>query len=396
MHGGERDPLTDSSPNMAYSAHEQFFTMLERAKQPLIVLTEAPNADDFATAFGVATLLQKLSKPVEIISSGGRVPKALSFLNHPAPVRGDIHNINKLIFKVNTKNAKVDELSYHMEGEELHVHLSPKQGSWAPADVKIETDAYKYDLAICIGGRDLDSFGETFQSYRDFFFQTPIINIDHDGSNEHFGQANLVDMSSVACAEVCYDLFKRIDEELLDETVATYLLTGMIYKTKSFRSEAVTPKTLKVAGDLIARGARRDEIVQNLYKTRTVETLRLWGRALARLKSDTQNKIVWTLLTRQDFANAGTDESALENIVDELLMSAPDANIAAIFFEQPGENTHVMLHARRPFDALSLGAPFRASGTREEALLRLRENDIVAAERSVITHLKDQVRELVH
>ena len=40
-----------------------------------------------------------------------------------------------------------------------------------------------------------------------------------------------------------------------------------------------------------------------------------------------------------------------------------------------------ILHARRPFDALMLGSPFRAAGTREEARLQIRQNDIVKAEK---------------
>lgn len=371
--------------------------MLERSKRPLILLSANPNVDDFSSAFGVATLLSKLTKPVEIVTSGGTTPKALSFLQNTTQVRGDIQNIAKLTLKVKLDRAGLDELSYHKddEADELHIHLLPRQGHWKPEDVTVETQSYKYDLLICIGGADLEQFGDVYDRYQDFFFKTPIINIDHSGKNEHFGQANVVDMSAVACAEVCYDLFCQIDESLIDEEVATYFLTGMIHKTRSFRSENVTPKTLKVAGDLISRGARRDEIVAKLYKTRSVETLRLWGRALARLKSDPRSNMVWTMLTRQDFANAGSDEQALENIVEELLMTAPDANVAVIFYEHPEKMICVKLHARRPYDALHLGAPFRAAGTREEALLRLREKDIVKAEKAVITHLKNQLSTLV-
>ena len=76
-------------------------------------------------------------------------------------------------------------------------------------------------------------------------------------------------------------------------------------------------------------------------------------------------------------------------------MTAPEANVAAIFYEHPKKMICVKLHARRPYDALHLGAPFRAAGTREEALLRLRERDIVKAEKAVITHVKQQLASLI-
>ncbi|MFH1611071.1 MAG: hypothetical protein ABIA83_00515, partial [Patescibacteria group bacterium] len=248
--------------------------MLERSTKPVILLSHGANADDFASAFGVCALLQKLEKSVEIVSPGGNVPKSLSFIKSPVQIQGDIQNIRKLTLRINAKNAKVDELSYNMEGEELHIHILPKSGTWTSSDVHIDTHGYKHDLIITIGAVDLETFGQLYELYGDFFHQTPIINIDHNSANEHFGQVNLVDMSAVSCSEICYDTFMRIDEALVDSEIATLFLTGMIYKTRSFKTENVTPRTLKLAGDLISKGARRDEIVQKLYKTRSVETLR--------------------------------------------------------------------------------------------------------------------------
>ncbi|MFH1631911.1 MAG: hypothetical protein ABIA47_02715 [bacterium] len=376
---------------MALTTHEQFLTSLERARRPIIILGENANVDDFSAAFGCATLLTKLQKPVEIAGSGGIAPKSLDFLNHKTPIRGDLPNIRKLTFHVNSKHAKIDELSYDHDDDELRIHIIPKTGEWNLNDVKISSDQYRYDLILTIGSADLDSLGGLYKNYQDFFLNTPIINIDHSNANDHFGQINLVDINAVACSEVCHHLFNQIDKDLVDEEVATFFLTGMIFKTKSFRSPNVTPKTLSVAGDLMGRGARRDEIVEKLYKTRSVETLRLWGRALARLKSDPKHSVVWTLITRQDFANAGADEQALENVIDELISSSPEAKVAAVFYEHKDGHISVILHAERPFDALYLGAPFKAIGTREQARLRLDVEDIVEAERRVITHVREQL-----
>lgn len=372
---------------MALALHEQFLQTIERASRPIVVLPETANADDFATAFGISALLQKLQKPVEIATSGGRMPKSIAFLAPEIPVRGDLPNIRKMTITVDADKAHVDELSYEVVDGKLHIHLLPKTGAWTAQDVAVKTDAYRYDLIITIGGADLESFGTLTKQYSDFFFGTPIINIDHHPKNEQFGAINVVDIHATSCAEVCHDLFLRIDPGLVDEQVATYFLTGMIHKTKSFRAANVTPKTLKTASELISRGARRDEIVQKLYKTRTVETLRLWGRALSRLKSDEARGVVWTMLTRSDFAAASSDETALENIIDELLLSSPHARIACIFYEHSDHDIRVIVRAERPHDALALGAPFRASGGREEALLHLSETDIVAAEKQVMSHL---------
>lgn len=373
---------------MSLLPHEQFLAALKRTERPVIMLPEVASADDFATAFGLHALLTKLGKTPEIATSGGGAPKNLAFLGENIPVRGDLPNIRSLSIDVDVNTAKIDELSYAVEGDTLRIRLTPKSGAWSNDDVKVITTSYRYDLIITIGAADLVSLGSLGGTYADFIFNTPVINIDHSATNEHFGQLNMVDMSAVANGEVCFELMCRVDESLIDEHIATCFLAGMIAKTKSFKTHNVTPRTLKVAGNLMNKGARRDEIIEKLYRTRSVETLRLWGRALARLKVDAEHHIVWTLLTRQDFVNAGSDESALEDIVEELLATSPEARVVVIFYEHHNGYIAATLHAERPHDALELGAPFKASGTREAVRLTLGDHDIVEAEKAVVTHLQ--------
>ncbi len=367
---------------------------LERSNRPLIVLKELANIDDFTTSFGIAAYISRLEKPIDIVSAGGRSPEMLNFLSVAQPVKGDLPNIRSLVIKVNARDAKVDELSYAVIDNELQIHVTPKSGAWVESDVRISAESYRYDLIVTIGAPDLASLGALSETYADFFAQTPIVNLDHLAGNEAYGNLNIVDIGASSVSEVVLNLFRKKDEGLIDPELATAFLTGMIAKTKSFRSPYVTTKTLESAATLIAKGARREEIIEHLYRTRSVETLRLWGRALARLKSEPELGLAWTLLTRQDFITAGADEASLTDIVSELLSSSPVARVVAILFEQVDGNVGAHLHAERPHDALLLGAPFKAVGTRETTRLTLTDTDIVAAERRVITHLKNQLANL--
>lgn len=376
---------------MSLPLHDQFFTALERSNRPLIVLKELANIDDFSAAFGIAAYFSRLEKPVDIVSSGGRAPEMLNFLSLAQPIKGDLPNIRSLVINVNAKQAKVDELSYAVIDGDLQIHITPKSGAWTASDVRIAPEHYRYDLIITVGAPDLASLGGLSETYADFFAQTPVVNVDHSSGNEQFGGLNIIDINASSVSEVILELFRKKNDDLIDPDLATALLTGMIAKTKSFRSPRVTTKTLESAATLISKGARREEIVEHLYRTRSVETLRLWGRALARLKSDAEAGLAWTLLTRQDFITAGAEESALHDIVSELLSTSPSARVVVILFEQPDGNIGAHLHAERPHDALMLGAPFKAVGTRETTRLTITERDIVAAERDVISHIKKEL-----
>ncbi len=379
---------------MSRSIHEQFLETIERAKAPLIVLRETADIDSFSAGFALAGFIAMLEKPVAIAVSGGNIPRSLGFLRQTAAIHGDLPNIQKLIVQVGTNGAQLDSLAYHIEKDGIYIHLTPKSGAFSASDVVVNADGYKYDLIITLGVSELADIGDLFRRYTDFFYDTPIINIDHKSSNEHFGALNLVDIRSVATSEIVYELIHQIDQTRLNEDIVTACLTGMMHATRSFRSTNVTPKTLSIAGDLMARGAKRDLIVEHLYKTRSVETLRLWGRALARIKSHTESGLVWSLLTAQDFALSGADESTLQQIIEELLLNAPMAKVGAIFYEDGEKNIRVLLEAIRPYDAIQLGAPFTASGTRESANLLLRNTRIQDAEKRVTEHLKQELQNI--
>lgn len=376
---------------MALAQTQQILETIKRSTKPLICVPAGAGADGYATALGLALVLEKLEKHPEIVAADGAAPKNIRFLKGHEAVRDRLENIRQFVIELDAAKTKVRELSYEMKDDKLYVYLSPKHGSWEPHDVKTSHSAYRFDLIICVGSPDLESCAHLYTDHPDFFYRTPIINIDHTPSNEHFGHLNVVDVTASACGEVCHDLIEAIEPGLIDEETATAFLTGMIAKTKSFKRPGVTPKTLQTASKLIARGAKRDTIIQHLYRTRSVPTLRLWGRALARLKADEQAKIVWTLLSQQDFLHAGAEEEDLPDVIDELIASSPEAKVVVLLFESRDRHATAIVRTERPVDALALTAAYKPTGTREEAKLRFENKHVVQVEKDLIPALRAQL-----
>lgn len=377
---------------MSLAPHEQFSEILKRTKRPVIVLKATPTVDDFTAAFCIRAFLNKLEKPCEIVTVGGAAPASLKFLPTYSNVKSDFSNINALSIRINVDRTKVNGLTYAIDGRDLVVTITPKTGAWRNNDARIACNDYAYDLIIAVGTPDRPSLGEIHSKYADFFLRTPIVVIDHGPENEQFGTINIVDLSATSTSETCFELLTHIDASAIDATMATTLFAGMMSKTKSFRAPNVTPKTLDVAQKLMEAGAEREKIVEHLYRTRSVETLRLWGRALARLKSDESIGLVWTLVTRQDFISAGSSAGVLPDVIDELFSTSPAAKVAAIIFETSDNHISAYLHANRPHDSLTLGAPFHPVGTQEMSQLFFTESDIVSAEKNLISHLKKALK----
>ncbi len=377
---------------MALKETQQILETIKRSAKPLICVPAGGGPDAYAAAIGLSRVLSKLGKKPEIAAADGPAPQNLRFLPGHEEVRGTLENLRQFVIELDASKTKVQELSYQMKGDRLFVYLSPKTGSWNQDDVRLSASGYKFDLIICVGAPDLESCAALYRENPDFFFSTPIINIDHTPENEQFGQFNVVDLTAVSCGEVCHDLVERIEPGLLDEETATAFLTGMIAKTRSFKHKNVTPKTLTTASKLLARGAKRETAVHHLYRTRSVHTLRLWGRALARLKADPEAKLVWSLLSQQDFMHAGAEEHDLPDVIDELIASTPEAKVVVLLYEQRDRGICGIIRAEHPLSAAALAAPFKPAGGREDVRVCFTGKNIVQVEKELIGKLKESLK----
>lgn len=393
---------------MALVHHEQVLEVLKRSDRPLLVVGAGSGADGYASAIGLALVLKKLGKKPEIVAHDGVMPKTLAFLG-AHEVKTALEKLRRFRIELDTRTVAIDEVSYERTAEALVIELAPKAGFWEPHDVKTSADGYRFDLIVTLGAPDLEACGSPYRENPDLFYAVPVVNVDHAPGNEHFGAVNHVDLAACAVGEALFDLVSKfetrtqsrrsakaevgiptpvgasgMDPELLDAEVATAFLAGMIAKTKSFKTPGISPKTLDAASKLVALGARRDEIVGSLYRTRSVSTLRLWGRALARLKLDPAAKLAWTLIGRQDFLHAGADEADLPDVIEELIASCPDAHVAALLYESRDGSVRAVVRAERPHDALLLTAAFAPTGSREEVRARFPDTPIAEAERKLI------------
>lgn len=373
---------------MALGEIDQIRRAIQHSQQPLLVLPEMTNPDAASAALGLGLALQKIKKPICLVCAQP-LPDVLDRISLPHPaVNLNIPEGQSLIIELDTKQVRLSEMRREPSENTVRLICLPESGAWQPSDVRVSLPPLPYDLILVIGAHDLESCGPIHADHKIFFEQTPIINLDHSPANEHFGHLNFVDMTAASVSEVCYRFIQSAFGETLDETIATWLLTGLIFKTRGFRTVNVTARTLEAAGALIDAGGRHEEVITALYRARTVPTLRLWGRALARLKYKTESRIVWTLLSRQDFLHAGSTDDDLSGVLDELLSSTKEAELALLLYESAaGDDIHGILRVHPPHQAASFLKPFSPTGSHEQAIVKLMGMNLIQAEQKILDHL---------
>jgi len=378
---------------MALSELQQAREFFNRSTNILIAFPPKPDGDAIGSALALQLALQKIGKRSDIVSSNFNLPGRYRFLPNSKNIIGHINSLRKFIISVDLNQNQLRDVSYSVEQNKLNIYLTPKQGSFSAKQISSRSSNFLYDLIIVLNSPDLNSLGDLYLQNTEFFFNTSVINIDHNPSNEHFGQLNLIDFNVTSTAEIILKLLSELKNGLVDPDIATCLLTGLTVASKSFSSLQVTPDSLDKAAQLINLGARREEVVTHLYRTRQLNTLKLWGRVLARLKNDSQRKLVWSLLQPDDFIKAGAGEEDLPGVIDELLDNSPEAGTVVLFYELTAGQTKIFLRGGGGRYAIDLLKPFSPSGDRLNATASLSAT-VLEAEKTVIEHLRQIIKPL--
>ncbi|MFA5813459.1 MAG: DHH family phosphoesterase [Patescibacteria group bacterium] len=382
---------------MAFNQTQQIHQLWEDKKNILITFRKNGAGDAISSAIALLLFLERLGKRVDVICEDFVLPKNFSFLKNSDKIRPAISDLQKFVVTLDVKETGLQELSYDLKDEKLRIYITPKKGFLTRDNVRTAQSDFKYDLIITVNTPDLNSLGGLYENNTELFYKTPIINIDHENANEHYGHINLIDITAASTAEIIYELLKNLGEEYIDNGLSTALLAGMIAATHSFKLPNVKPHTLSIAGKLISLGADRDKIIRQLYRTRSISTLKLWGEALSHLQSDKETKLVWTSITRDNFVRSGAQETDLYDVVEEIISTSPEAELIIIFHEHSagGEPPliHVILHSNKnTYDAKKLLQNYHPpTGNKKQSICVISGKPMKQVEEEVVREIKKQL-----
>ena len=376
---------------------QQIFEQIKKAESILITFRKTWDGDSVASGLAMYLFFKKLGKKADIAAEKFEQGNLFSFLPAYGEIKNSVENLRQFIISLDIANTKVGQIKYQVKDNTLNFIVSPRDGFFSQDDITSRSSGFKYDLIIVLDTPDLESLGKIYDNDTEFFYQTTIINIDHYSGNEEFGQINLVDLNAVSTSEILFSIFEKYSRDSIDEDIATCLLAGMIAKTRSFKTPNITPHALLAASQLISMGARREEIVNYLYRSRPMDVLKLWGRILARLSSDLDDRLVWSNLTYSDFTKTNTTANDLNEVIDELIVNIPKVKVIVIIYEIIENEklySNALVYSVKNIDALSLVKEYNPAGTKKIARLKTdKPREIL--EKEIIEEVKNKLSKLL-
>jgi bifunctional oligoribonuclease and PAP phosphatase NrnA len=187
-----------------------------------------------------------------------------------------------------------------------------------------------------------------------------VINIDHHHDNSRFGDVNLIVADASSTGEVLRDVFAALGVELTPE-IAEPLYIALVTDTGRFQYTNTTPKSLRLAAELVEAGADIHAVFQQVYESVEFAKLKLLARALERARVLEGGLIVVSYLVRTDFAEVGAAEPYSEGIID-YLRAVEGAELAALIREPPRDDAERRVSLRASIDELDVSAIARTFG----------------------------------
>ena len=184
------------------------------------------------------------------------------------------------------------------------------------------------------------------EALREYPFELVIDHHPETESGKTFGTYRYIQSHQSSACEVLTDLLEAHGYLFDDPIVNDALYLGLISDTGNFCNTNTNAETFRHAERLTRAGVRPHTMVQRLYKSQTLQQLRLYEIFLSRVRLYADGAIVFSTLTEADYEATGTRRTYTEGFTNRLLL-LKTAKIAA-FIEKTSALVKVSLRSIDP------------------------------------------------
>ncbi len=173
-------------------------------------------------------------------------------------------------------------------------------------------DISRFDCAIALDCGDRFRLGSRVDR---ILTVKPALMIDHHAGHKLFGDLHWVDPERSSTGEMVYELSSRLGVDLSQEA-AYCLYAAIVSDTGSFKYSSTTPRTMRIAADLLAHGVDPAEVAGKLFDNYTENRLRLLRQVLDTLELHEGGSVAMIRATADMFAATGTSGADTENFIN--------------------------------------------------------------------------------
>ncbi len=184
--------------------------------------------------------------------------------------------------------------------------------------IKREYEGTVYDVFFVLDTvPEKERIGNAFP----FFERAKVkVNIDHHITNEGVGDHVYVVPEASSTAELIFDLIKYTDPDLkyMDTDLAKAIYFGIIQDCGVFRYSNTSPKTMRIAAELIGYGFDFPSLIDETFYEKTYVQNKVMGYVVLNSTIALDGKVIYGIINRSEMKELGADDHDFEGVVNQL------------------------------------------------------------------------------
>ena len=245
------------------SVIDQVAEKIRTSDNVLVALSKDPSVDELSAAIGLTFILDKMGQHATAIFSGA-VPNAIEFLEPEKTFEVNTNSLQDFIIALDKEKA--DHLRYKIEGDFVKVFITPYRTNIEESDLEFSHGDYNVDLIISLNVKGEGELDAALSEYGRIKHDASSINISAHEPGK-FGDIEWGDPKASSVSEMIAlltDKFDNTEENIVDKTVATALMAGIVAATNRFSNEHTSANTMSVASMLMTAGADQQLISSSM------------------------------------------------------------------------------------------------------------------------------------
>jgi len=214
------------------------------------------------------------------------------------------------------------------------------------------------DLIITLDNSSLHRLGRMEQVVVDSGAKS--LCIDHHSTTDPFWGVNVIDESACATGEMVHDLIKALGGTL-DTASAVALYTAMVTDTGNFRFSKTSPRSHRIAAELLAKGVDPARVYEQVYEQQPEGFVRLMGLALSAFRLEAGGRLGWIALTRSQMIECSAEQADTSEIVNHLF-GIRGVRVCLLFKELPDGKVKVSLRSKGSIDVHKVATTYGGGG----------------------------------
>jgi hypothetical protein len=242
------------------SAKSQLLDRLKSANTILVTVSKNPSVDQLAACIGLTLIINKLNKHGSAVYSG-KTPSTIEFLKPEDTIEKTTDSLRDFIIALDKEKA--DKLRYKVEDQTVRIFITPYRTSLDQSDLEFSQGDFNVELIIALGVNSQEDLDQAITAHGRILHDATVASITI-GSDSNLGSINWADPQASSLCEIVADTTKLLGDNLLDEQIATALLTGIVSETERFSNEKTSSLTMSTSSELMAAGANQQLVATEL------------------------------------------------------------------------------------------------------------------------------------